>query len=440
MKVLGMTLGSEPTMILAGGVLAGEGVIVCPGGVVMDDNRIVAVGSPEDLRRQFGGIREQSYPHHVLVPGLVNAHTHLELGYLHGVISPGHFVEWVQQLMYEILARRKQLPELVAQAVAQGIEQSLGWGVTTLGDISKQVQDARPMLRQGPLRGVSFGEVQALGLRRDLLAERLAAAADRHFETPLLRCGLSPHAPYTVEGPALQQIMASAKKKQLPVCMHLAELQEEREFLASLQGRLREVWDMLPQAASLLDGNIPRCTQGPVEWAREWGLLQAGGAGVPVVLAHVNYADDAELDILAQSQASVVYCPRARHFFGHDAITPHRFRDMLERGINVCLGTDSLASNADLSVLREAQFVKKYYPETPSQLLLEMLTWRGSRALGQSSSQGFLQAEQIADMAAFALPAHAFAAREKVLDILLELAPPASAVWIDGRGVEIQPR
>jgi cytosine/adenosine deaminase-related metal-dependent hydrolase len=87
----------------------------------------------------------------------------------------------------------------------------------------------------------------------------------------------------------------------------------------------------------------------------------------PVLLAHVNYADDADLELLAGSSASVVYCPRTHAFFGH---APHRYREMLARGINVCLGTDSLASNDTLSILDEMRFLRMMDADSSDQWLV----------------------------------------------------------------------
>ncbi len=270
-----------------------------------------------------------------------------------------------------------------------------------MGDISRHCAFTRAVLSKGPLRVVSFGEVIGLGKMRGRQAQYLAAAMDRSEESEFLRVGLSPHAPYTTEGPTLRRVVDRAIEEGegggYPVTMHLAELREEAAFLRSAQGRLGE-W---PVMRNILDDEIPRCADGPLRWAAEWGLLGDGGAAkrVPVVLAHVNYCDDAELAILARSGASVVYCPRTRSYFGHDdGGAGHRYREMLAAGVNVCVGTDSLASNPDLSVLREAQFLWKR-DVISAYSAMEMVTRRGAMALGMDA--GVLAEGKLADVAIF---------------------------------------
>src|SRR5262249_9817141 len=155
------------------------------------------------------------------------------------------------------------------------------------------------------------------------------------------------------ETPALEAILHRALLKKLPIAMHLAELPDEDAFLRDQSGPLGHEWDLM-QKMDILDDQIPTFDGGPIRWAQFCGLLITDPRDLPILLAHVNYCDDAELALLAASHANVIYCPRTHHYFRHP---PHRYREMLAAKINVCLGTDSLASNPDLSLLREAQFL-----------------------------------------------------------------------------------
>jgi cytosine/adenosine deaminase-related metal-dependent hydrolase len=141
----------------------------------------------------------------------------------------------------------------------------------------------------------------------------------------------------------------------------------------------------------VLDDAIPAFNGGPVRWGQSWGQLiynrgEPPERTIPVVLAHVNYCDNAELMAIAAARASVAYCPRTHAFFGHP---PHRYREMLEAGINVCLGTDSRASSPDLSVLREARLLVERDGISPA-LGLEMVTRNGAVALGVDKEVGSL--------------------------------------------------
>ena len=421
-------LGAE-FILSARAVVADPQTLIADGAVTAGGGQILAVGPRQAIRRRFTGVVEQILEGQVLLPGLVNAHTHLELSDLAGRIpAPRHFTEWV----LELGARSPpsgRTDEAIAAAVTAGAGQSIRYGVTTLGDISRHCAASRRALRDGPLRVVSFGEIMALGRLRDRLEARLAGASERGGESDFLSVGLSPHAPYSVEGPALRQIARVAEARHLPLAMHLAELQEEHEFLATLGGRLGGDWEVM-RRLNLLDADIPRFADGPVAWAEHYGLL---GAQVPVVLAHLNYASADDIDRLARRRAAVAFCPRTHHYFGHDRQGRHRWREMLANGINVCLATDSLASNPDLSLLREAQFVQREYPLTDPRELFSMLTTRPAQALGLAGHLGALTPGYRADLVAMPIPAEISLSIIPLLEYLIATTPPAEQVWINGR-------
>ncbi len=422
----------DESMILSGSaVLVDSALLIPQGAVAVHAGIIRACGSRSAVRREFPEIPEVHIDGCVLMPGFINAHTHLELTFLAGQIpGPIPFSDWVLELMVRYPSRA-DAPRVFAAAALQGAEESLRFGVTTLGDITRQHSVVRPALQaDSPLRIVSFGEIAALGRARELLDFRLTAAmepqstgSDDHFSI-----GLSPHAPYSVEGPALEKIAATARQHHLPLCMHLAELREERDFLADLSGPLGRDWPLM-QRLDLLDDQIPCFADGPIRWAEHYGLFKAG---TPVILAHVNYADDAELDMLARSGAAVAYCPRTRHYFGHDALVPHRWRDMCSRGIHVCLATDSKASNPDLSVLREAQFVKRQHADADAQQLLAMLTTQPAAALGLAEKIGRLAPGFAADILAMSVPTEFTTTAAGIADYLIGHSPTPVQVWVRG--------
>ena len=387
----------------------------------MRDGAIVAVGKSEDLRGRFSGAREEHVAG-VRLPGLINAHTHLELGYQRERAGErhGYFTEWVGALMRNYPAA-EQVEGIVREAVRTGVAESLQSGVTMVGDISRHCSWTRAELAggRGPLRVVSFGAVFGLGKMRERAEGLLREASDRGLESENLRVGLSPHAPYTVEGETLRRVVGVARAEKLPVTMHLSELAEERGLLRDFSGRLSE-WQVLQ---NIWDERVERCQAGAVRWAADCGLL-ALGRDVPVVLAHVNYCDDGEMRLLAGSGVSVVYCPRTAEYFGHRG---HRYREMMAAGINVCAGTDSLASNADLSVLKEAALLVRR-DGVPPYRAMEMITVNAARALGEPA--GALLPGMRADVAVFPTDARGTAA--ETLADLLASAPNAAAVWIAG--------
>jgi cytosine/adenosine deaminase-related metal-dependent hydrolase len=257
--------------------------------------------------------------------------------------------------------------------------------------------------------------------------------------TPLT-IGISPHAPYTVEGPALRKVVSRAIARNAPITMHLAELAEETDFLRDLSGPLGREWDLMLKM-DIIDDEIPlfpygsHGSGGPVRWAQRWGLIVTDKhhkdpppRRLPVLLAHVNYCDDAELAQLAASPVSIAYCPRTHAYFRH---APHRYRDMLAAGINVCLATDSRASNPDLSILKEAQLVHQR-DELDPYTALELITTSAARALGLGNSVGSLSPEKHADLLFFPM---ADGDPDALLANLVNTAPAPAKVWIGGTPV-----
>lgn len=359
-----------------------EGDVIESGAVAIEKDRIVAVGPTADL--DVPGATD--YGHAVICPGLVNAHTHLELGYLAGRVPPGaDFADWLRRLV-GTMAAEPQSCNQVRDSMGAGIAQSIRSGVTMVGDITRAPAWSREALASSAIRGVSFGEVIAIGSRRHLLSERLRAATDRTFETTAMRIGLSPHSPYTVEPEAMRACAEEAGSGELPVCVHLAETREESAFTQSASGPLAEHLREL----GVWDSRIPESGCGPVELVARSGLLSPR-----TVVAHANYVTDADLVLIHKSGAHVAYCPRTHHAFHHAA---HRFGEMMAAGINVCIGTDSLASNPSLSVLDELRFLRRRYRDISGEDLLAMGTMRGARALGYGSEAGSLVAGKFADL------------------------------------------
>lgn len=429
-----MTLSNpdQASLVLSGAAILPDcHALLFNSAIAVVDGVIQACGDRSHIRRQFAGIPEVHVDDCVLMPGFVNAHSHLELSFLAGQIpGPARFPDWVLQLM-AAYPSAADAPGVFAASALFGAQESIRFGATTVGDISRQHAIVRPALQAtSPLGIVSFGEITALGSSRGQLEARLAAAMDCKT-TDRFSIGLSPHAPYSVEGPALETIVNMARRYQLPLSMHLAELKEERDFLRDCSGPLGKSW-MLMKRLDLLDDLVPMFADGPIQWAQHYGLFNAG---VPVVLAHVNYADDTDLDILAGSGAAVAYCPRTRHYFGHDEIAPHPWQDMRKRGIRVCLATDSMASNPDLSLLREAQFLQQECPSIDSQLLIQMITTEPAAALGLGQQIGRLASGFAADIIAMPVPRNALASAASFADYLVCKAPLPQKVWIHGREV-----
>jgi cytosine/adenosine deaminase-related metal-dependent hydrolase len=430
--------------------------LIRDGAVVIGHGRVLDVGMQADILPRHADAAVTALGCALVIPGLVNAHTHLELSDITRESPPaGGFVGWLRQMIARSIAGSRELASRCSMATLHGIEQCLRFGVTCVGDITAQPAATRPVLAHSSLRAVSFGEVRAMGANRSLLEERIAQATDGGAPAPpgvagasgrpglvawasrpwcrysdaemgmhtedagsdALRIGLSPHSPYSVELPGYARCLAVARQRGIPLATHLSENPAEAEFLERQSGPFRELWNTLPW----WDKHIPRFAGGPIRMAHSLGLLD-----FPAVLAHVNCCDDAELDLLAAGRASVVYCPRTSAWFGHP---PHRFREMLARGINVALGTDSCASSPDLDLLEEARCVHRLAPDVPPDTLFQMITLNGARAIGWAGELGSLDPGKHADLAVFATMT------DDPLREILEASLLPDRVFIAGRDV-----
>jgi cytosine/adenosine deaminase-related metal-dependent hydrolase len=396
-------------MLLAQWLFPMAGPMVREAGVVVEDGVIAAVGKEAEMRKLHPDAAVEDLGDSLLLPGFINAHTHLELSDL----SPGaprpDFIKWLRGM----IAQANNPGRDVAKATQQGIWECLRFGVTSVADISRHFEITRPILAESPLRAISFGEITAMGQRRIEVEPRLASALT---QTQGIRIGLEPHAPYSVEVEGYRRCVEASRRLGVPITTHLAESPDERLFLSSLQGPFRELWDDLPW----FDERIPRFEGGPIRLAESVGLL----AG-PALLAHVNYCDDQEMDLLAPGRASVVYCPRTHAFFGHP---PHRWREMLARGINVALGTDSCASSPDLNLLEDVRLLHRLAPKVGAEELLALVTINAAKAIGDGSV-GTIAVGKSADLIGFDV-----SGPDPLKELLGSDLQP-SHVWIEGQSI-----
>ena len=416
-----MSAPSDPTLLRAAWLAPMDRPPIREGGIVFRDGRIVAVGDAAQLACAFPAARAVDAGESVILPGLVNAHVHLELTrFAREPLPADGFVGWVLAL------RRRALEAgaagagdaAIAASAEAGIAQCLRFGVTCVGDIAFNAAVVRRALAASPLRGVSYGEVLGMAGRISQLGPLLQAAIDRSAETASVRHGIEPHAPYSLELPGYRRCVEEALRTGMPVATHLAETPDEGEFLSAQTGSFRRLWESL----GAWTDDVPRFDGGPIRAMQSVGLLD-----LPALLAHVNYCEDDELDILAAGRASVVYCPRTHAYFGH---SPHRWREMLAHGINVAVGTDSCASSPDLNLVDDLRLLRRIAPDVPAIGLWELITTRGARALGLENEAGALRVGAAADCIVFPV------AGDDPLTAILESGVRPSQVWLRGSCLE----
>lgn len=394
------------------------------GAVLVEHGVIRAVGKFDAVRSRFANsdITVEYVEGTALLPGFINAHTHLELTCYHNQLQRAPLWDWFDAL---IPIRREPGAELrEAEGMTRSIEMCLAAGVTTVGDITR-TGAAIACLIHAPIRKVCFLELisgasqppsnvpELIAMIDRLQAERIASDAtyaDR------LHLGISPHAPYTVRPQEIAACIALARERQLPFTMHLLETREEADWLRGQGHALQQL---------LEDRGLATGAARPADsasWYESTNMLRSEG----LLLAHMNYADEHDFERIAAVGASVVWCPRAHAYFGH---RNHPWQSFIALGVNVCIGTDSLASNESLSILDELRFVARQTPQADAHALLHCGTLAAARALGLDDCIGSLEPGKRADFIACDLdqPTH-----EDAAAAIVKGTGTIRATWIDG--------
>lgn len=393
-------------------VLPIESPPIAGGVVTIENERIVAVGTraPADAKvQELGDV--------VLLPGLVNAHTHLEFSHLSKPL--GHagmpLPEWIQL----VIAGRKQQADATA-GLAAGLRESLQAGVTTLGEIATSPFSAAALDVLPDL--TVFQEVIGFSAARidSVFAELQQRLQPNHAA---LQVGISPHAPYTVHPELLTKLVVLASEQQLPVAMHLAESPEELQLLGKNTGPFR----VLLEERSMWDGEIFARGLQPLDYLQI--LAQAPRA----LVVHGNYLSRSEIEFVAErrDQMSIVYCPRTHAFFGHDE---YPLQEMLAAGVQVAIGTDSRASNPDLSLLGELRFLAQNHKSVSPEVILKLGTLSGAEALGGADSVGSLAPGKLANLTAIECDR----SEENPLPALLFGQSQPQQTWLRGRELELK--
>jgi 5-methylthioadenosine/S-adenosylhomocysteine deaminase len=361
------------------------------GVVSVDGDRIVFVGPPEEAPpgddHDLGDV--------LLLPGLVNAHTHLELTAMRGFLEDLDFRRWILRLTS---ARRDVLDtEALLDSARYGIEEGLRAGITTYADTSESGVVVRAM-REAGVRGIVYQEIfgpDPAQCDASITALREKVSGLRYLETPLVRVGVSPHAPYTVSDNLFRATTDFARQHGLSMAIHVAESGEEQRLIADGEG---------PFADGLRNRGIHVGVRGrsPIDMLDRLGVLQARP-----LLIHCVRADESDIDAIARSRSSVAHCPISNAKLGH-GVAP--LVELLGAGVTVALGSDSVASNNRMDLLDEAraallsQRSRLESFETPSSAdVLELATLGGAAALGLSDVVGSLEEGKQADFAAFPL-------------------------------------
>jgi aminodeoxyfutalosine deaminase len=358
-------------------ILPISGAPVRDGWVAVDRGRVVALGR----RPPADGVREVDLGHVAILPGVVNAHTHLELSYLRDEVPPAsQFVAWIRGVM---AARRgrpdPRAPEILA-AVDGAINELRACGTALVGDISNTLVTFDP-LRRSPLGGVVFYELIRFNAP-DPQAFVAAAVHEIHGlgATDRLKASLAAHAPYSVAPLVFRAIRQHLDRDAFTPCsVHVSESAEEVEFIQSGGG----AWRALLEDVGAWDPAWTPPGVTPVQFLDDAGFL-----GPNVLAVHGVQMTPDDLRRLHARGTTLVTCPRSN---GHTGAGAPPIQDFYDAGVRVAVGTDSLASAPDLNVFAELATMRALAPNVPASSLLASATIEGARALGFDAEYGSIE-------------------------------------------------
>lgn len=343
--------------------------------IEVDESRIVAVGSNGRIDALQADI---DCGMAVVVPGLVNAHCHLELEFCQGNVPYNKsFTGWLQ----DIRDRKRARSNGVTIFPEKSLKALLASGCTTVIDHHTAELDWEAIAGMG-IRYVPMREFFEFNNHRPLDEELQARA----------RLGYAPHSPYTTSLEVAKACRRLSDSAGLPMSVHLAEISGEVAFIRD--GHDPQIIELLKRAGAW-DESFQGTGKSPIRYYADEGLLTPATYAI-----HANYPTADDLDVLAATKPTVIYCPHSHAYFRHPA---HPLLQYLEAGVPVALGTDSLASNDALSPLAEAAMAQERFPQLTGEQLYEMVTSRGLAPLGWECKLGRIEPGYLADLAVFSL-------------------------------------
>jgi len=314
----------------------------------------------------------------LLLPGLVNAHAHLELSHLKDLSYPGDFVAWIKAVL---MAKNDPNSRLPKDPFSQGVTQSLWGGATTLGDHVSVTSPLADLLRS-PFRGKAFLEI--LGVVPEVAQDLFQAALGLKEQC----ASLSPHweilpSPHSVHALDPQVLEATLALHQNLFSIHLAESEAEATYFREKTGAMHAL-------IASRGTELKRDAKSAILELESLGRLDDR-----ILAIHANCLDDHEIQLLAKRQVSIVHCPLSHRYFSH---RPFRMKDCLDAGVTMALGTDSLASGHSLSMLDILRAAQQAFPFLKKEKIFALATLGGAFALKMENQIGILSAGKKADI------------------------------------------
>ena len=401
----------RPFTLRARVVLPLAGPPIDNGAVVVLGNRIAVADSWESIPGELGSVNAGTVldlGDVILLPGLVNSHCHLDYTDMAGFWPPPKkFTDWIPWML---AAKAEWSYSDYARSWLNGAKMLLQSGTTTVADIEAAPELLPDVWNSTPLRVISFLELTSVRSKRkpaDILHEALQKIGSLDHS----RCAaaLSPHAPYSTSPDLLRLCARAARENGLHIAVHVAESEQEFEMFAHARGEMHD-W-LKKNGRDNSDCGIGTPFQ---------HLDRAGLTDGNLIAIHANYLHDADFDLLSKRPVSIVHCPRSHDYFHHKKFPLDALRGA---NVNVCLGTDSLATVAkngkqdlELSMFSEMQAFSRSHPDCSPEIVLKMATVNGARALGLAGKIGELSTHACADLIAVPFTGNISGASDAVLN------------------------
>ena len=382
---------SSRYLITAPWVMPYPGKLIANGAVFIEDNRIIQVSRQSEIptENDYDVIRV-SQENCLLMPGLVNAHCHLELTEFADLCPVPGTVDFIDWIISVIAVKRATPTETFRTGLATGQQLLLESGTTCVGDLRSPEIFQSPGISPSILRAVHFLEIIGQDPRKQLqLLELLADKASIvPGKKPLIQSGIAPHSPYTVSLPLLKQLIIEAEKRKLPVTIHIGESVAEIRFFRDVQGPIAE---KLYPYVGWQRFIPPAYGRDSIDVLLEKQIIHKLSA------VHLGTARKDQLRQFVQLSIKPIICLRSNQTLGNPLPD---LPAILDYNLSPSLGTDSLTSVNSLSLWDEMRFITRVFPSIPAISILTMATINGAAALGLENSIGKLEAGYEADLIA----------------------------------------
>ncbi len=410
-------------IIRARAVVTMDGLPIENGAVAISGNRIIDVGKFPEISARHSGQQLVDLGEQVMLPGLINAHCHLDYTCLRGQIPPKKpFADWIRAINTE--KARLSAQDYVA-SIAEGFAEAKRFGTTTIANLT-----AFPELIariDPPIRTWWFAEL--IDVRSPERANELVDLAAESLK-PAANWGLAPHAPFTASKDLYRRCEEVVRRENVLLTTHLAESREEMSLFRDGAGPLYDFMRSIGRPMDDCGHETPlRLFSDTIGAPPSTSLRTGSGRALPTewIIAHLNELAESDFELLERftGKFHVVHSPRSHDYFAHSTFAFRRLRDL---GFNICLGTDSLASNENLSLFAEMRAFRRGEPAVSPKEALEMATVNGGRALGRPQVLGRIRANYFADL--IAIPCSGIT---DVFEEILAFDQPVHWIMVNGK-------